>query len=449
MRGVAECAPMSAPQRITAAIVLVLVVVGAAFVALNAAGVPIGLGPAESADASASSPAEPSLQPSRPSPEASAEPSSPDDEDLLAELADIEAQVIELRGLEAADIGPPDIITRAQLADELLRMFDEQYPAEEREKDNVALRALGLLGPDEDAAELQLQLLGDQVLGFYDPVEKRMVVVSDAGLDPAAKLTYAHEYTHALQDAAFEPPQFDPDADVEDDRALALTSLTEGDASLTMFAWAFEHLSQEELIEIGASQELPDTEGIPSWMVNQLQFPYTAGQVWASALAGSNPLAPDYAQLDAAYQEPPDSTEQIIDLDAWEPREAPVSVEVPDLVELLGDGWEEVDETAIGQASIGFMLEFFGHTRDDANAAAAGWGGDRVSIVTGQDGAFALAWRLAWDTAADAEEFRAAYESVTDELHFAAEVRAVGSDQVLVVHASDDAILLKVADAAD
>jgi hypothetical protein len=438
---------MSVPQRIAAAIVLILVAVGIAFVALSAAGVPIGLGPGESAEASPSG--EPSLQPSRPSPEESADPSVPDDEELLAELADIEAQVIELRGLEAADIGPPDIITRAQLADELLRMFDEQYPPEEREKDNLALRALGLLGPDQDVVELQLQLLGDQVLGFYDPVEKRMVVVSDAGLDPAAKLTYAHEYTHALQDAAFQPSQFDPDADVEDDRALALTSLTEGDASLTMFAWAFEHLSQQELIEIGASQELPDTEGIPSWMVNQLQFPYTTGQVWASALAGSNPLAPNYAEIDAAYQDPPDSTEQIIDLDAWEPREEPVSVEVPDLVALMGDGWEEVDETAIGQASIGFMLEFFGHTRDDANAAAAGWGGDRVSVVTAQeDGAFAVAWRLAWDTAADADEFRAAYESVIDELPFSAEVRAVGADQVLVVHASDDAILLKVADAS-
>ncbi|MDQ2674040.1 MAG: hypothetical protein M3Y40_05240 [Chloroflexota bacterium] len=440
---------MSAPQRIVAALVLILVAVGVAFVALTVAGVPVGLGPGQSAGVSAAPSVAPSLQPSLPSPEPSAEPTSPDDEDLLAELAAIEAQVIGIRGLEAADIGPPDIITRAELGDELLRMFDEQYPPEEREKDNLALRALGLLGPDEDVAELQLQLLGDQVLGFYDPVEKRMVVVSDAGLDPAAKLTYAHEYTHALQDAAFQPSQFDPEADVEDDRALALTSLTEGDASLTMFAWAFEHLSQQELIEIGASQEIPDTEGIPSWMVNQLQFPYTAGQVWASSLAGSNPLAPDYAELDAAYEDPPDSTEQIIDLDAWEPRENPVGVEVPDLVALLGDGWEEVDETAIGQASIGFILEFFGLSRDDATVAATGWGGDRVTIVTGQDGAFAVAWRLAWDTAADADEFRSAYESVLDDLPFPAEVRAIGSDEVLVVHASDDAILLKVADAAD
>jgi hypothetical protein len=442
---------MSAPQRIAAAVVLFLVVLAVAVVGLNAAGVPIGLGPDASADASPASPAaEASRPPSEePPPAGSAEPTSPGDAEVLAELAEIEEQVIAIRGLDAADIGPADIITRAELGSELQALFDEQYPPDEREKDNLALRALGLLAPDEDVAELQLQLLGDQVLGFYDPTDKRMVVVTDTGLDAAAKLTYAHEYTHALQDAAFQPPQFDPDADLEDDRALALTSLTEGDATVTMFAWAFENLSQQELIEIGASQELPDTTGIPSWMVSQLQFPYTTGQVWASTLAGANPLEPNFDELDAAYDDPPDSTEQIIDLGAWEPREEPVAVEVPDLVAVLGTGWEEVDETPIGQASIGFMLEHFGLARDVANEAADGWGGDRVRIATGPDGAFAVAWRLTWDTPEDASEFLTAYESVIGELPFPALVSAVGSDQVLVVHASDDVILRQAAGAAD
>ena len=442
---------MSAPQRVVAALVVLIVVVAVGVLALGAAGVPIGLGPDASADAStdAAPSAHASLQPSIPSPEPSAEPTSPDDAEVLATLAEIEEQVIAIRGLEAADIGPADIISRAELGEELEALFDEQYPADERERDNRALRALGLLTADEDVAELQLQLLGDQVLGFYDPIDERMVVVTDAGLDAAAKLTYAHEYTHALQDAAFDPPHFDPDADLEDDEALALTSLTEGDATVTMLAWAFEHLSQEELIEIGAGQQLPDTTGIPSWMVNQLLFPYTTGQVWASSLTGQNPLAPDFDEIDAAYADPPDSTEQIIHLDAWEPREEPEPVEVADLVAVLGDGWEEVDDTPIGEASIGFILEHFGIGRDDANDAADGWGGDRVRIATGPDGAFAVAWRLAWDTPEDATAFLASYESVVEDLPFPALVSAVGTDEVLVVHASDEVILRQVAGATD
>jgi hypothetical protein len=184
-------------------------------------------------------------------------------------------------------------------------------------------------------------------------------------------------------------------------------------------------------------------------MFNQLLFPYTTGQVWASSLTGQNPLAPDFDEIDAAYADPPDSTEQIIHLDAWEPREQPETVEVPDLVAALGDGWEEVDDTAIGEASIGFVLEHFGIERSVANDAADGWGGDRVRIATGPDGAFAVAWRLAWDSPEDAAVFLDAYESVVEDLPFSALVSSVGADEVLVVHASDDVLLREVAGAAD
>jgi hypothetical protein len=440
---------MSASQRIVAAIVLVIVLVGAIVVALSAAGVRIGLGPDVSAEPSVAAQASASPPASR---EPSAAPSASGvaaDAELLATLAEIEAQVVAIRGLEAADIGPPDIITRADLAGELRQMFDERYPAEERERDNRALRALGLLAADEDVAELRLRLLGDQVLGFYDPTEERMVVVTDAGLDAAAKLTYAHEYTHALQDAAFDPLHFDPAADLEDDQALALTSLTEGDANTAMFAWAFANLSQEELMEVGTGQQLPDTSGIPSWMVNQLFFPYTTGQVWASSLVGENPIAPDFDVIDAAYADPPDSTEQIIDLEKWESREAPAAVEVPELTATLGDGWEEVDNTSLGQATTGFIFEHFGADREAATSAADGWGGDRVRIVAGPDGAFAVAWRSAWDTAQDATEFASAYEAVITQLPFPAVGIALSADEILIVHASDDAILRQVIDAAD
>ena len=40
-----------------------------------------------------------------------------------------------------------------------------------------------------------------------------MVVVTDAGLTAEARVTYAHEYTHALQDAAFGIDSLDLDAE--------------------------------------------------------------------------------------------------------------------------------------------------------------------------------------------------------------------------------------------
>lgn len=437
---------MSATQRVVAAAVAALVVIASVVLISTLVGGPIGRAP-DASDAPSAS-AEPTSSPtaSDPEPSGSTGPTSPQDADVLAVLAEIEEQVIAIRGLEAADVGAPDLITRDELGPELEALFDRSYPPDEREQDNQALRALGLLGPDEDVAELQLQLLSDQVLGFYDEIENRMVVVTDEGLDANAKLTYAHEYTHALQDAAFQPLNFDADADLEDDRALALTAQTEGDATVTMLAWALAHLSQEELAEI-ASLPQPDTTGIPSWMVNQLLFPYSAGQLWAGTLT-VNPLAPDFTALDESYADAPDSTEQIIHLEKWDPREDPVSVEVPDLAEALGGDWEEVDNTPIGEATIGIMLQHFGIAVDVANEAAAGWGGDRVRIAVGPDDAFAVTWRLTWDTPADADEFALAYEAVVGELPFPAMVRVESEDEVLVVHASDEELLRRATGAA-
>ena len=437
---------MSAPQRAVAIAVAVLVIAGAGLLALAVADGRIGLGP----DPSAVAPSAPGADGSSTPAPASAAPSAssdPADEEVLAAISEIEAQVIAIRGLDAAAIGPPDLITRAELGDELQRLFAEQYPPDERERDNRTLRAFGLLGPEEDVAELQLRLLGDQVLGFYDTVEDRMVVVTDAGLDAAAKLTYAHEYTHALQDAAFSPEHFTAEGLDDDDRQLAMTSLTEGDATVAMLAWAFAHLTQEELLEIGTGTELPDTTGIPSWMVNQLQFPYSAGQVWIGGLAG-DPLAPDFTEVDAVYDDPPETTEQVMHADKWDPREPPVPLDAPDLAAILGDDWEVIHESPVGEASIGYFLEHFGIDRRVAAAAAVGWGGDRAAVAYGPDDAFALGWRLAWDSAADAAEFTDAYEAVIATLPFPAAVRAVSDTELLVVHASTAELLKRVADEA-
>ncbi|MEO7295669.1 MAG: hypothetical protein ABIZ57_05970 [Candidatus Limnocylindria bacterium] len=441
---------MPAAHRLVFILVSILIVAAVAVLGLRAGGAEIGLGPdgTPTAEPSASSVASPKLEPSAeasPIPDASA----PSEAEVQATLAEIQEQVIAVRGLEAADIGPAEIITREQLGDELLQLFDEQYPLEDREADNITLRALGLLEADQDVAELQLELLGDSVLGFYDDIEKRMVVVSDAGLDVEARITFAHEYTHALQDAAFGLDSLETDAAGEDDRGLARTALIEGDATVAMLSWMLQHLDQGEILEYFESAELPDTSGIPSWMVAQLAFPYEGGLTWATALGGGDPTSPDFAEIDAAYGEPPDSTEQIIQLDAWESREAPIEVVVPDLAAALGEGWEEVDATPIGQATINNMLEYLGVPLADATDAADGWGGDRAVIATGPDDAFAVAWILAWDTPDDAGQFLDAYETVIGSLDFPASVTELPSGEILVAHASTDDLLVQAVDAAN
>lgn len=432
-------APMSGTQRLVALAVILLAVAAAVVVGLNigsrdgqASATPMTIAP-ESASATPSE----SAPPASDQPEASA----PTDDEALAIFTEIEAQVEAIRGLPSADIGAPDVITRAELAVELEQLLDEDYPTEEREQDNVVLRAFGLLEPEQDIAELQLQLLGEGVVGFYDDEERRMVVATDAGLDAAAKLTYAHEYTHALQDAAFGIDSLERDVPGEDDRGLARTALLEGDAQATSLAWAFQHLTQAEILEL-QQIPLPDYPGIPGWMVAQIEFPYLAGQAWVTRLAGGNPLAPDFTAVDAAFADPPDTSEQIIDFAKWRAREPAIPVEVPDLAAALGADWEHVDTSPVGQATIAIILEFFGVDPPTASVAGDGWGGDRATVAQGPNGEWALAWRLAWDAPEDATEFVEAYEVALTAaaFDFPASIRALPSGEVLVVHASTQAL---------
>lgn len=434
---------MSTSQRLVAWTVTALLVLGAAVIAFVFAGSPIGIGAGSSASAEPSERGSTVAQPST-APASSASPIS--DEELLAALGEIEAEVIEIRGLPAVDIGPPDLITRAELRDVLLDMLERDYPAEDRERDNRFLRALGLLTPEQDIAELQLELLGDQVLGFYDRDERRMVVVSDVGLDVLAKISYAHEYTHALQDAAFDLSFLDEEVVEDDDPYLARLTLVEGDATLTMLAWAFANLSPAELQEYAVGAELPDTSGIPSWMVSQLTFAYETGLTFTSALAG-DPFMPSFDAVDAAYDDLPDSTEQVIDpsLEAWRAREEPVAVEPIDLPAILGDGWTEVDTTTLGQAMIRIVLGYLGSSSEAAVAASDGWGGDRITVAYESDDRFVAAWRTSWDSVTDAREFATAYGEAAADIGFEVRVLEPERTEVVVLHATSGDLLDRVA----
>ena len=415
------------PRRIAAIAVVLLTAAMVAVIAAPTLDLPIGRGPVASPSPVAS--ATPSATPTgEATPSASVDP--------LEVFAGVEADVQQLRGLPAADIGPPDVISRAELADLLVTELDATWTDEQLAADNLTLRALGLLTAGQDLRALTQQLYEGQVLGFYDFEEKRMVVVSDSGLDAEAKVTYAHEYTHALQDAAFDTGAAHDAVADEDDAALALLALEEGDATWVMFQWAFSHLDAAEMAELGATP-LPDMTGIPAWMVSQLEFPYLTGAQWIAQLWSSG----GWDAVDAVYDDPPASTEQVLHPEKYAAGEQPNEVTPLDLATALGTGWDEVDPTTVGEAMTSIWLEHLGVGTADATAAAAGWGGDEAAVASGPDDAWALAWTLSWDTAADADEFAETYSGVSADLPFAASLVRISPSETVVLHASSGDVL--------
>ena len=119
-----------------------------------------------------------------------------------------------------------------------------------------------------------------------------------------------------------------------------------------------------------------------------------------------------WALIDDAFTNPPVSTEQVLHVDKFLEYETPVPVELPSLGTALGEGWSEAGQDTLGEFLISSYLAMAGEegaaAESTAATAAAGWGGDRLALWQHADGGLVLAWRLVWDTEADAAEFYAA-----------------------------------------
>jgi hypothetical protein len=366
-------------------------------------------------------------------------PSPSSGEDALDVFNRIERQVSALRELPPPKIGPPDVISRRELGVELKAVFDETWPDAQLVRDNLTLRAMGLLTDEQDIRQLTESLYAGQVLGFYDFEKRRMVVVTNEGITPEAQVTYAHEFTHAMQDAAFDTGEEHQAQGEDDDAALARLALEEGDATVSMFQWAFQSLPPDELASIGATP-LPDTSGVPQWMISQLEFPYLSGAMLVGGLFASG----GWDAVDLAYDRPPASTEQVLHPDKFLAREPPVSLADPRLASSLGEGWHDIDSSTVGEAMLGIWLQQLGVSEADAASAARGWGGDRLSVARGPGGGWVMAWRIAWDAAGEATEFDDAYGRLTADLPFATAEMRTGAAQRVVLHASSAALLERI-----
>ena len=143
----------------------------------------------------------------------------------------------------------------------------------------------------------------------------------------------------------------------------------------------------------------------PTFLVNDVSFPYTAGFEFVLALYRQNGLA----AIDDAWHHLPQSTEQILHPDHYLANDAPQIVALPPLTTTLGTGWTLLDEDTFGE----FYLRQYLSQQLDKNSvevAATGWGGDRYAVYGREvDDALVMVMRLAWDSPQDRAEFAAIY----------------------------------------
>ncbi|MBM4000709.1 MAG: hypothetical protein FJ297_14425 [Planctomycetes bacterium] len=328
----------------------------------------------------------------------------------------------------------PRLMKRSEVRQYMIdEMQKEVTPAELALMDG-SLKAFGLVPAELDVKEVMVNLLTEEVGGFYNPRTKEMFLIRE---DPRKRgvfsallgrkefnaeeqrTTLAHEMTHALADQHFDLVGLDKAVSHNDDMAAAVSGLIEGEATLVMMA----EMTGDATDRAERNRGPEEIDAMFDFMMNlmpfvggrtmrtsppifrrTLVFPYHKGTVFVAALVERG----GWDAVDGAFLDPPVSTEQILHPEKYlgnkDDRDLPMAIGLP----VLDDPFRSTDWKSIGQNSLGeLQIAVLFEKSPGGTDAPRGWDGDAYAIFERPDGARGLAWFTTWDSVEDSREFAA------------------------------------------
>lgn len=304
---------------------------------------------------------------------------------------------------------PPKVESRSreQVREFLLQRFHEDLPDAELQSMQRTYARFGLLGDSVQLGPLLLDLLSEQVAGYYDPAAKTLYIVEGSAPELIG-ITVAHELVHALQDQYVNLDSIQH-LEGDNDRLVASQAVMEGQAT---------YVQMQTMLGAGAVANLPggwdrvrdlirESQGsmpvfaaAPMILQETLLFPYLSGAEFMRRYAER---APDGSLYDAL----PQSTEQILHEDAYFG-----TPDVPTRVMLPAASSGSVQyENNLGEFETRLLLYQLLQDQSAAFRGAAGWDGDRYALLELPGGGEALAWVTIWDSAIDAAEFHDLFDT--------------------------------------
>ena len=283
----------------------------------------------------------------------------------------------------------------------LERRFHQELPESELTGMERSYKAFGLIPSGMDLRRFMLDLLTEQVAGYYDPKDKTLYVV-EGGDQDITGITISHELVHALQDQHFNLDSLQQARD-DNDRLTTGQAVVEGQATLEQIGAMIGSDNAITSMPGGwdrVRQMIRETQGsmpvfasAPMILQETLIFPYLTG---AEFMRRFKQEAPDQSP----FTRMPASTEQLMHMERYfETRDDPTTVVLP----------APLSGTAVYQNNLGEFetrILLYEYLREQASAVrgAAGWDGDRYMLIQTPRGD-AIAWVTVWDTSIDAAEF--------------------------------------------
>jgi hypothetical protein len=346
-----------------------------------------------------------------------------------SKIAKIESGLEKIRQLTFAKPVPLVVESHAEAARDIQAQVTRDISDHDFEIDGRVGSLIGLYPPGIDLKRATLNLLDEQIAGFYDPDSKRMILVAgteDAGFwggtaefviqrDLMGEMILAHELTHALQDQHFDlAAKLDALKD-NDDRALALKSVAEGDATITGFGYVVGGMDQAKLdLVVSRLSELPEmfakeAKSAPEGLREPLIFQYSAGVKFVAAAYNRG----GYTAVDELFRQPPQSSQQILHPELYfDNPTPPVQIKIAGYQQVLKE-WSKADENCQGELGLNIILKLaFGAGSRQVKLAGA-WKGDRlVSLTRGSD--LSVIWMIDMGSERAASQLAAAYTEALD-----------------------------------
>jgi hypothetical protein len=283
-----------------------------------------------------------------------------------------------------------ELASREQVAKYVDDRLNDDEDAKRLERSEIVLKKFGLLPRDFDLHAFLIQLLQEQVAGYYDVKSKSMYLLDWLSAD-SQKPVLAHELTHALQDQNFdlktwETPKAAKRSDREeftfdeDEAATARSAVAEGQGMVTLVDYMLRgtghtladapQVATMMRSSMTGNSGFPLLEKAPLMIRESLVFPYGDGLAFEAALLEQGK---DTA-FSGAFRRPPQNTHEILDVGSYLKAAPARWLVLPDLRNELGSAYEKYDEGSIGQLDTRILVQQYSD-KDTAAKMTEAWKG--------------------------------------------------------------------------
>ena len=265
---------------------------------------------------------------------------------------------------------------------EQVRKFVETHMREDKDaqrmqRSEASMKKFGLLPQNFDLGKFLIDLLEDQVAGYYDPKTKTVYLLN--WVEPEAQRpVLAHELTHALQDQNFDLDKWlkvRDDADQrdnpddldtgDDEEQAARQAVSEGQGMAVMMDYVLEPtghtladtpdagevFKQNTMDHAGDS---PIFANAPMYLREMVIFPYTYGLAFLTDLLtrGGKEMA-----FSGVFKNPPRDTREIMQPDSYLDGQHVDPMLLPKLSDVLRKSYVGYDSGSVGEFDVYILLK--------------------------------------------------------------------------------------------